>query len=412
MRILLLGTLFLTLPLHSQEKAATRLPDHDEGYQHVERFIQVLEQVRTHHPDADKLTYERLVNHALEGMLGSLDPFSAFYHPETAAHLDLDKPDLEPQFTLPGLGLTLGKKDGQLFLANVRPGSTAERAGLRTHDDLLKLDNHDLSPLDLPEALAALSGTPGETLSLTVYRKSARREITAEVLRAVIKQAAVADSFLLTNKGAPNTGYIRLTEFTAVAASELEAALDDLEDQGMKSLILDLRGNPGGLLHIAVEILGLFLPPDTRVVSTRGRSEQARTEPLRTPARQRVKREYPLAVLLDRNSASASELVAGALQDLQRAVIVGEQSFGKGSVQSIRPQGYGTALRLTFATYHTPSGKTPHLVGITPDVAVKISEEDQINFEHFKTRNDATASIQAQLENWQDPCLKAALEAL
>jgi carboxyl-terminal processing protease len=411
MRKLLLAFL-LSHPLIAQSDDQATLPDHEEGYQHVERFIKILEEIRTHHPDADKVSYERLVNHALEGMAGSLDTFSAFYHPETVQHMDFDGPEIEEQFDVPSLGMSLAKRDGEVYLQRVREHSTAERAGLRSGDILRSADGDDLTGLDLPAARSALSGQPGQATSLIVYRKSARREIEAELLHAVVKQPALPDAFLLEQYQAPTTGYARLTEFTATAARELEAALDDLEDKGMKSLILDLRGNPGGLLNVSVDLLGLFLPPHTEVVTTQGRSSQAIQPALKTPARQRVKREYPLVILLDRNSASASELVGGALKDLGRATLIGETSFGKGSVQKIEGRAGGTALRLTFATYHTPSGNTPHEVGVAPDIAVEISDEDLANFERFQVRKTAPPETLAILEAWTDPVLAAAIEHL
>lgn len=412
MRLFLPAFLFSSACLVAQNLTPPPLRDKNEGYEHVERFIKILEEVRSNHPDADKVTYERLVNYALEGMVGSLDTFSGFYHPETVQHMDFEGPAIEEQFAVPSLGLNLAKRDGEVYLASVREHSTSERAGLRSGDILRKSDETDLSELDLPEAKNALTGQPGQSLKLTIYRKSARREIEADLLHAVVKQAALPDAFLLKEQGAPKIGYARLTEFTATAARELEAALDDLEDQGMASLILDLRGNPGGLLTISVDILSLFLPPETEVVTTQGRSPNAQQPALKTAERQRVKREYPLVVLLDRNSASASELVGGALQDLKRATLIGETSFGKGSVQNITSRGKGTAVRLTFATYHTPSGRTPHEVGISPDIAIEISEEDLSNFERFKTRQTAPPEALETLENWTDPVLAAAISQL
>lgn len=398
--------------LSGQENKTVSLSDKDQGYEHIERFIKILEEVRINHPDADKVSYERLINHALEGMVGSLDTFSAFYHPETVQHIDFEGPEVETPFSIPSLGLNLAKRDGKVYLASVREHSTAERAGLRIGDVLRKADDTDLSVLDLPEAQQALSGQPGQNLSLTIYRKSARREIECELLHAVVKQPALPDAFLLKQYNKPKIGYARLTEFTATAARELEAALDDLEDKGMSSLILDLRGNPGGLLNVSVDLLGLFLPPNTEVVTTQGRSLKAQIPSLKTAERQRVKREYPLVVLLDRNSASASELVGAALQDLERATLIGETSFGKGSVQNIERRDGGTALRLTFATYHTPSGQTPHVVGVEPDVAIEITEEDLVNFERFKSRKTASADSLAILKEWTDPVLSAAIEHL
>lgn len=405
----LAALLALSSLLHGQ---ADPLPDKDEGYQHVERFIKMLEEIRTHHPDADKLSYERLVNHALEGMVGSLDKFSGYYHPETVQHTDFTAPAIEEQFVVPSLGLSLAQREGPVYLANVREHSSADRAGLKIGDTLRIAGETDLSALSLLDAKEALQGQPGQSLSLTVYRKSARREIQVELLHTVVKSPALPDAYLLAQHQEPQIGYARLTEFTATAARELEAALDDLEDKGMSSLILDLRGNPGGLLSVSVDLLGLFLPPNTEVVTTQGRSSKAQSPALKTAERQRVKREYPLVVLLDRNSASASELVGAALQDLKRATLIGETSYGKGSVQNIEGREGGTTLRLTFATYHTPSGRTPHEVGVAPDIAITITDDDLINFERFKSRETASSDSLALLEKWTDPVLAAAIKHL
>jgi len=220
-----------------------------------------------------------------------------------------------------------------------------------------------------------------------------------------VEDRAVTDARLLDDG---KTGYIRLASFMGNCAREMEAALDELEDKGMKSLILDLRGNPGGDLHQTVQILGFFLPPNTAVVTTKGRGGEVQGDPLKTPERQRRKREYPISVLIDHMSASASELTAGALQDLKRATIVGETSYGKGSVQNIIPMGGGTALRLTIATYHTPSGNTPHKKGITPDVQVTYADGDREKIELAFRRASLTPEEAKKLEGWEDPGLKAA----
>jgi carboxyl-terminal processing protease len=388
--------------------APSALADDGEGYAHVERFIEVLEAVRANHPDGDAVSYERLVNHALEGMLGSLDKFSAFYHLETYTYISEEKRQPE----LPGLGLTLGKSESYLTVTAVRDRSPAARASVAPGDRILKIGAQDAGELSLAEALAELSGQPGESVTLTLRRKVDRETYEATFLRAAAREAAIPDAFLLEQSGDHKIGYIRLTEFTAPSHRELEAALDELEDKGMQSLIVDLRGNPGGLLNISVEILGEFVPPSTEVVFTRGRNPAHDSPPMKTPERKRKKREYPIAVLIDRGSASASELVSGALQDLGRATIVGETSYGKGSVQNIIPQGNGTALRLTIARYHTPSGKTPHEVGITPDRPVEITDEDRDLLDLWRRRKAASPEERKQLAKWTDPVLQAAIKEL
>ena len=404
--------LFAPLLVHAQDplpaETGAPLPDEGQGYEQVERFIEVLESVRKNHPDGARLSYERLVNHALEGMLGSLDKFSAFYHPETYAYISGEKRQPE----LPGLGLTLGKSERFLTVTAVRDRSAAARAGIAPGDRIVRAGDRETGELTLAEALEALSGLPGESVALTLHRKTDRKTYEVKLLRSVVKEPAIPDAFLLASSGDRKIGYIRLTEFTAPSHRAFEAALDELEDKGMKSLVFDLRGNPGGLLNISVEILGELLPPATEVVFTRGRNPAHTSPPMKTPERKRTKRAYPVAVLLDRDSASASELVAGALQDLGRATIIGETSYGKGSVQNIMPMEGGTALRLTIAKYHTPSGATPHEVGITPDLPVGISDADRDLLDLWRRRTAASPKERQQLAEWTDPVLQTAIEHL
>ena len=396
--------LLALLPAVVLAEPATTPPDPDEAaYPAIERFVKVLEQVRQRHPDADKVEYDRLVNHALEGMLSSLDPFSSFIHPEMARALEAN-PKLDP--FLPSLGLTLGIRDDGPFVSNIAPATPASRAGLLPGSAILEVDGKAPPPLEV--LLTSLHKAPGEKTKLKVKSPAAPKPVEVELVHIAVEDKTVTDARLLDETG---TGYIRLASFMGSCAREMEAALDELEDKGMKRLILDLRGNPGGDLQQTVQILGLFLPPNTAVVTTQGRGGVVQGEPLKTPERQRRKREYPINVLIDHMSASASELTAGCLQDLKRAVIVGEQSYGKGSVQNIIPMGGGTALRLTIATYHTPSGRTPHRVGITPDVKVEFTDADREKLALSYRRASLTAEEAKKLEGWADPGLKAAQDA-
>ena len=390
----------LPLALHAQE-----LPDPDEAaYPAIERFVEVLEQVRQRHPDADKLAYDRLVNHALEGMLASLDPHSSFIHPEMAAMMK-EQPDFDPH--VPSLGLTLGWRDDGPYLANVLPSSPASE--LLPGSSILKLDGQDVSNLPPAELLSRLVRRPGETNALLLKSPAEARPAEVTLTHRAIEDRAVTHASLIEGSEPP-AGYLRLASFTDASPREIEAALDELEDAGMKRLILDLRGNPGGSLPATVKILGYFLPPSTEVVTTRGRGGEVQGEPLKTPDRQRRKREYPIAILIDRMSASASELTAGALQDLKRATIIGETSYGKGSVQNIIPMGGGTALRLTIATYHTPSGNTPHLKGITPDEEIEFTDELREKSALSLRRDSLTPEESAKLKDWVDPVIEAALK--
>ncbi len=392
------------LGLATAEPAA--LPDPDEAaYPAIERFIEVLETVRQRHPEADRLAYGRLVNHALEGMLASLDPHSSFIHPEMAAVLAAeDAPDPD----VPSLGLTLGLREGGPYIVAVAGGGPADRAGVRLGSALRAIDGRPTADVAFRELLGPLRRAAGETTVLTLQRPGEPKPEEVPLVHRVVEDVSVAEAKLWDEAG---TGYVRLAGFGPRSARELTAALDELEDAGMKSLLLDLRGNPGGDLYQTVEILGLFLPPATEVVITRGREGEA-AEPLATPERQRRKRDYPLAVLIDKGSASASELTAGALQDLKRATVVGETSYGKGSVQNIVPMGGGTALRLTVATYHTPSGRTPHRTGIEPDLLVEITDADRGRFERRLRLDTLPPEERREIEAWRDPMIESAVGAL
>lgn len=401
MRPALLALLIFSGPIHAQSQAP---PDPDDSaYPAIERYVQVLESVRKEHPDAGKVAYDRLVNHSLEGMLSSLDPFSMFIHPEMAAGMKDGK--IDPHVA--SLGLSLGLRDDGPYLAGIDIHGPAASAGLLVGTAVLKINDVEVKDVPWQELLDRLNRQPGETTRLLVKSVDAPKPKDVSLTHITVETRSLAESRLLEND--KTIGYLRLAQFGGGCAKEVEAALDDLEDQGMKSLIFDLRGNPGGDLGETVAILGLFLPPATPVVTTKGR-EGVIGEALKTPDRQRRKREYPVTVLIDRMSASASELTSGALQDLKRAKIVGETSYGKGSVQKIVPMGGGTALRLTFAKYYTPADRTPHGVGVTPDVAVTLTDEDRDCFELFRRKESLKPDEAKKLAAWKDPVMAKALE--
>jgi carboxyl-terminal processing protease len=376
-------------------------PD-DTAYAAIERFVEALETARARHPDVARLSYDRLIDHAIGGMLASLDRHSSFLHPGASG----GAAELELPARIEELGITLDLTAAGWKLAAVEKAGPASTAGARTADTLLAIGEINAESQKPAALLELLRGPPGSKLTLKVAdgEKSPR---TITITRRARDDRAVPESRLLADTD-PVAGYLRLAQFTSQAPREMEAALDELEDKGMKRLVLDLRGNPGGSLAATVRILGLFVPPETAVVTTRGRGEQA--PPLLTPEKQRRKRDYPIAVLIDRHSASASELTAGTLQDLGRAVVIGETSYGKGSVQQIMPLGNGTAIRLTIATYHTPSGNTPHGKGITPDHQVECNDTDRRLITISRRKQSATPEQLAELNSWTDPVLQSALE--
>jgi carboxyl-terminal processing protease len=393
-------TLHLTSLLLGQDKPTKPKvsvpPDAEEAaYPAIERFITVMEKIRAQHPDVDKLTYDRLVNHALEGMLSSLDPHSSYIHPEMAAFMKSDS-QLDP--VIASLGITVSLRDSGSYISEVTPFSPAAKAKLDVNSSILRIGDQDASSMPFPTLLELLRRPAGEISRITVKMPTEPKPSDLSLTHVQVLEKAVTHAILL--KKHPGIGYIRLAQFTAGCAEEMEAALDDLEDQGMKQLILDLRGNPGGDLNATVKLLGFFLPAKTAVVTVRTRNP-ADWETLATPENQRRKRDYPITVLIDRMSASASELTAACLQDLKRATIVGETSFGKGSVQHIIPMENGTALRMTVATYHSPSGRTPHGVGVTPDIIIEPTN---------KTPGIFSPPDQNSLDNWQDAGLEASLK--
>lgn len=391
-----------TAPLHSEPLQPS--DSKEDAYPALDRFVEVLETARARHPDVDKVAYDRMINHALDGLLTSLDRHSSFIHPEMKPLLS-GEGELDNQVR--SLGLSLGMNSDNLFISAVEKSGSADIAGIIPGTVIFSINGNKTEGVSLPEILASLQLSPGEKTTFTLKNPKRPGEIEVTLTHHFVEERSLIESTLLDQN--PTSGYLRLASFGANCAREIESALDDLEDQGMKSLIFDLRENGGGDLHQTVKILGLFTPPETAVVSVRERGKPE--EFLKTPDRQRRKRNYPIAVIIDRNSASASELTAGALQDLKRATVIGELSYGKGSVQNIIPMGGGTALRLTIATYHTPSGNTPHHKGVTPDITIPFTDSDRTNFRKAGHPAALTQGDKKSLATWRDPAIAAALES-
>jgi carboxyl-terminal processing protease len=398
------ASLFLATALAAHAETAVPADPAEAAYPALERFVKVLEAVRERHPDLDKVTYDRLINQALDGMLSSLDAHSSFIHPEMQQMLGKDG---VLNNEVPSLGLSLGKDSENLFISAVAKSGPADKAGILPNAAILAINGTPPGETPLVEIMGLFQGNPGDKVELTLRDHERPGEIKATLVHRFIEERSLIEATLLEKH--PATGYLRLAQFGATCAREIEAALDDLEDKGMKSLILDLRENGGGDLHQTVQILGLFVPPGTAVVSVRERGKPE--EFLKTPDRQRRKRDYPIAVLINRNSASASELTAGTLHDLKRATVIGEKSYGKGSVQNIVSMGSGTALRLTIATYHTPSGNTPHLKGVDPDTNIPFTEADRDFFAQAGHPSSLTEEEKKALGAWLDPAIAAAVKA-
>jgi carboxyl-terminal processing protease len=383
---------------------ASDLPPGDDGYPHIERLARAIEIIRQTYVDVDKVSYERLINSALQGMLGDLDPHCQYIHPQVFEQFQREQSN-----TYDGVGISIAIKSGDLTIVSVREDGPAATAGVLPGDIVIKIGDDLAEDLGLTEVVMRLEGAPGEPLALTLRRPATKEVLEVTMVRQVIQLDTVKDAMLLPAEIAGDglkIGYLRLVQFNEPTAAELEDALDALEAQGMEALVFDLRNNPGGLLNSAIEVLGLFLPPDTLVLTTEGRAEGGTRATYRTPERQRRPREYPVSVLVNHASASAAEVVSGALQDLKRAVVVGETTFGKGSVQSIIPAGGedGAALRLTTAKYFTPSHRTIHEHGVTPNIIATLTPaEEKALFTWWRDNslNDAKAKDLAGLGDRQ-----------
>ena len=343
----------------------------NDVFRNLRLFSLVLERVREDYVDGDKLTYQDLVYGALKGLMSTLDPHSEFLEPRK---YDDFRDDTEGAYG--GVGLQISVRGDFLTAISAMPDTPAARAGIVSGDRIIRIDGRSAERMSATEAVKLLRGAPGTEVNVTVLRPTTNEEKEHVLKREVIKVDTVKDlkggeDFTI---GDGHIGYVQLTQFGERTTSELEAAIKKLEGQGLEGLVLDLRDNPGGLLDQAAKVCSLFLPPKTLVVSTEGRDPSERRE-YRVPARGKHY-ELPMVVLINEGSASASEIVAGCLQDLKRAIIVGEKSFGKGSVQSIIELQDGAALRLTTAKYYTPSHKVIHEHGITPNIEVPQSLED------------------------------------
>lgn len=333
----------------------------DELYNQVELFSDAVSAIRSFY--VDEVNSKKIVYGALEGMLSSLDDFSAFMDPDEYKDIMA-----ESKGEFGGIGIEIMSKEGVITVITAISGTPADAAGVKSGDKIIRIDGKSTRDITLNEAVKMMRGDPGTLLTLTVWRDKEEKVLDIPVKRAMIKLKSVKDAYLIENK----IGYIKLIEFQEKTGSELGDAIKKLQALGMDSLILDLRNNPGGLLGSAVDVSEKFLPKDSVIVSTKSRTP---SQNMVYKARGDFKQSScPMVVLVNEGSASASEIVAGALQDNKRAVILGTKTFGKGSVQTVIPLKDGSALRLTTALYLTPSGKSIMSEGVIPDVIVERTE--------------------------------------
>jgi carboxyl-terminal processing protease len=330
----------------------------DDLYSQIELFSYALTTIQADY--VDKLPPKDLIYGSLKGMLSSLDPHSQFLDPEEYKEL---KTETRGKFG--GLGIEISIRDGLLTIITPVEDTPAWREGIKPGDRIVKIEEEVTRNITLSEAVKKLRGKPGTDINITVLRESESKILEFTITREVIHIQDVKYPQILED----NIAYLRLTEFREDSAKEMKKALELLKEDGADSFILDLRNNPGGLLNVAIKISELFLPMDDLIVSTKGRRASQNTETSSNTPDNFA--DWPIVVLINEGSASGSEIVAGALKDNKRAVIVGAKSFGKGSVQSVIPMPDGSGLRLTTSKYFTPSGESIHEKGIIPDVVIE-----------------------------------------
>lgn len=344
----------------------------DSAYPSLELFSFVMEKVRKEYVDGQNLKYQDLVYGALKGMLNTLDPHSEFMDPEKFKELQNDT-----QGAFGGLGIVISMKDNFVTVVAPMEDTPGFKAGILSGDRIMRIDGKSTEKMGTQDAVKILRGEPDSTVKITIFRPSSGQTKEFTLKRAIINVDMVKDingkkEFPL---GENKIGYVRLVQFGEKTSDELEKAISKLKKQGMQAMVLDLRWNPGGLLEQAVDVCEKFLPRGQLVVTAEGRNASQNTA--RYANGHDELPNMPIVVLVNLGSASASEIVAGCLQDLKRGIILGEKSFGKGSVQSILPLTDGSALRLTTAKYYTPSHKVIHEHGITPDVLVPMSDDEE-----------------------------------
>lgn len=326
-------------------------------YESLKVFTEVLSLVQKKY--VEEANPKELVRGAIKGMLNSLDPHSSFLTPEAYKEMQV-----ETKGEFGGIGIQIGLKEGYLTVIAPIEETPADKAGIKAGDRIVKINGEPTKDMSIHDAVGKMRGPKGTSVTITIMREGFTEAKDFTIVRDVIKIQSVRSKMI-----EDGIGYIRISQFQEQTGTELAEALKGLEKEKSSSLILDLRNNPGGLLNVAVEVAGEFIQPGKIVVSIKGRNGE-KGEYITDAMRPYY--DIPMIVLVNEGSASASEIVAGAMQDMGRAIILGTQTFGKGSVQTVIPLSDGSALRLTTAKYYTPKGKSIQNTGIAPDIIVKV----------------------------------------
>lgn len=378
-----------------------------QTYEKIKLIVDVLQHIQAQY--VEERDVEKLVFGAAQGMVRTLDPFSQFMEPEQYREMQT-----ETKGEFGGLGIRIGIRDGWLMVITPIEDTPAFAAGILPGDKIVRIEKETTQGMSLQDAVTKLRGKPKTKVTIAVYREGDKEPVDHTLTREVIQIKSVRSSML-----GNGVGYLKLNEFIETSLSDMQKSLKGLSDQGMTSLVLDLRNDPGGLLNAAVDVAKLFIGDNKLVVYTDGRASP------RQDYRADAKAPYgdiPLAVLVNRGSASGSEIVAGAVQDHRRGILVGGETFGKGSVQSIIGLDGGSALRLTTAKYYTPSGRSIHRDektgkgGITPDVVVEVTRDTEVKLqaqaEEILSKGKKPESAVKQEDRVRDEVLDRAVEIL
>ncbi len=387
----------------------------DGGLKQLRTFVNVLEYVKENY--VEPTDSDSLITGAIRGVVGELDDFSQYLEPKEYKAL---KNDTRGDFG--GLGIRLAKQDGFVTVMSPMPNTPAFEAGVMPGDRILFVDDRDITSMALDEAVELMRGPVGSKVKITMSRKNEKTGEYEKLPDFNFKRQKIVPEVVYYRMLDGQVGYVYLVDFSGHSAEELEKALKSLTKKGMKSLVLDLRFNPGGLLNGAADIAKLFMGNNQRIVYTQGRKPEFYQE-FKTGAKAAYP-DIPMVVLINQGSASASEIVSGALQDNDRAVIVGQRSFGKASVQQVLPLTDGAGLRLTIAKYYTPKGrliqrdyrdKSKEMEGgIFPDVEIKIDPKEEAKI--FMQYNNIVYTPGKEMPKMKftekDPVLDKALEIL
>ena len=370
-KIIFLSILILTF-------ISTSVFSKNDLYEKIDLFGEVLENIKKDY--VDDVNQAEMMDSAINGVLQSLDPYSAYMSPELFKEMQTDT---SGEFG--GLGIEIGMEAGVVKVISPIDGTPAERAGIKAGDYIVKIGKEQVQGKSLMEAVKLMRGPVGTSIDLTIRRKNVKKPLEFKITRKIIEVQSVSSNIISEEK---NIGYIRLKSFNENSDNQFLKSVKKFEKNSkIKGYVIDLRNNPGGLLTQAINITDFFLD-DGEIVSTKGR-KISETRKFFARKGDEIKGK-PIVVLINNGSASASEIFAGALKDHKRAIILGENSYGKGSVQSIIPLRNGGGMRLTISKYYLPSGKSISEVGVTPDILVEeVGNDFKINSEKDNQLNYA-----------------------